>query len=492
MPRDAEESRPDFDVLIVGAGISGLSAGRHLRRLLPDLRFAILEGADALGGTWRLHAYPGARSDSDLYTFGFGWKPWMGRPYASAAEILAYLEEAAEEEGLAPLIRYRNRVRAAAWSEAERRWALEVEDDGERRRLSCRFLWMCQGYYDHERGHEPEFPGAARFPGPVVHPQRWPAGLDIAGKRVAIVGSGATAATLAPALAEKAAHVTVVQRSPTYFYAKPNENELAAMLRPLDLPPEVFHDVMRRKVIHDQLTFTRRCFEEPEAVRAELIGAAEAMLGGAAPVDPHFSPAYNPWRQRLAVVPDGDLFTAIREGRVSMATGAIRSFTEAGIEMEGGGVVAADVIVTATGLRMSVMGDIPFSVNGSPFDFPQAFAHRGIMFTGAPNLAWIFGYLRASWTLRADLVSGFVCRLLAHMQAEGREVVEPRLRPGEEGMPRRLLIEPENFSAGYIQRSIDRFPKQGDRQPWLFSQDYEDERETIGAARFDDGSLAFC
>lgn len=491
MPGDAEESPPDFDVLIVGAGISGLSAGRHLRRLLPDLRFAILEAGAALGGTWRLHAYPGARSDSDLYTFGFGWKPWMGRPYARAAEILAYLEEAAEEEGLAPLIRFRNRVRAADWSEAGRRWTLEVDEGGETRPLSCRFLWMCQGYYDHERGHEPDFPGAARFPGPIVHPQRWPEALDLTGRRVAIVGSGATAATLAPALAERAAHVTLVQRSPTYYYAKPGETELAALLRPLGLQPELFHDVMRRKSIHDSLAFTRRCLEEPAAVRAELIGAAKAMLGGAAPVDPHFSPAYDPWRQRLAVVPDGDLFAAIRRGRVSMVTGAIRSFSGTGIEMESGEAVAADAIVTATGLRMSVMGDIPFTVGGAPYDFSQAFAHRGVLFTGAPNLAWIFGYLRASWTLRADLVAGFVCRLLAHMRAEGCEVVEPRLRPGEEGMAKRLLIEPENFSAGYIQRSIASFPKQGDRQPWLFSQDYADERETIGAARFDDGTLAF-
>ena len=491
MPRDDAATPPDFDVLIVGAGISGISAGRHLRRLLPGLRFAMLERAASLGGTWRLHAYPGARSDSDLSTFGFGWKPWMGRPYATAQEILAYLEEAVEEEGLAPLIRYGCAVRAAAWSEAGRRWTLEVEEGGARRILSCRFLWMCQGYYDHDRGHEPDFPGADRFHGPIVHPQRWPEGLEAAGRRFAIIGSGATAATLAPALANRGAHVSIVQRSPTYFYAKPNETELAALLRPLDLPPEMFHEIMRRKAIHDQTTFTRRCMEEPEAVRAELIGAAAALLGDAAPVDPHFSPSYRPWRQRLAVVPDGDLFAAIRAGRVSMVTGAIRTFTETGIEMESGEIVAADVIVTATGLRMSVMGDIPFTVEGAPFDFSQAFAHRGILFEGLPNLAWIFGYLRASWTLRADLVSGFVCRLLAHMRAEGRDVVEPRLRPGEEGMPKRLLIEPENFSAGYIQRSIGSFPKQGDRQPWLFTQDYAEERETIGAARFDDGSLAF-
>lgn len=489
----AETGTEHFDVLVVGAGISGIDAGHHLTRRMPGTRFAILEMAEGLGGTWLTHRFPGIRSDSDLYTFGYGWKPWLGKTLATAGEILDYLEEAVEEEGLAPHIRYGQAVRAADWSEAERRWTLTVEDlaSGGTRPMTCRFLWMCQGYYDHRNGYMPDYPEQERFAGPVVHPQHWPEDMEIAGKRFAVIGSGATAATIVPALAREAAHVTVVQRSPTYFYPKPLEHELAALLRPLDLPDEWFHEIMRRRILLEQAETTRRSFEEPEALQAELQDAARAYLGNSCAIDPHFSPTYRVWRQRLAVVPDGDLFRAIHDGRASMVTGRVARFTETGLETEEGDVVEADAIVSATGLNLSVMGGVPFTVDGRAVDFAQTVMHLGSMFTGVPNMAWTFGYIRASWTMRADMISAHVCRLLAHMAETGAKVVEPRLRPQDEGMAARPFIDPENFDPGYMTRSMHLLPKQGDRPPWTFSQDYEEEKTTIPGASLTDGSLIY-
>lgn len=485
--------RSHYDVVVVGAGISGIDAGRHLKTRLPGKSFVIAERAESLGGTWRIHRYPGARSDSDLHTFGYGWKPWTGRELAKAHEIVAYLEEAVAEEGLAPHIRYGQGLVAADWSDAAARWTLTFEDraTGARAAITAGFLWMCNGYYDPDRGHEPDFPGRARFPGPVIHPQRWPEGEDFAGKRVAVIGSGATAATLIPALAGRAAHVTMVQRSPTYYLPRPAVSELGELLKPLDLPPALYHDLMRRKAIHDTEMLARRAREAPEELRAELLAAARAHLGDAAPVSPHFSPRYPPWRQRLAVIPEGDLYAAIRRGEASVVTGEIETFTETGLTMADGTEVAADAIVTATGLRLTFLGEIPFSRNGAPIDWPATWTWRGIMATGAPNMAWVFGYLRASWTLRADLVAELVCRLLAHMDERGAAVVEPRLRPGDRDMPARLMIEPDNFNPGYVMRGIDRHPRQGDRPPWTAPNDFEEERRTIPAADLEDGALAY-
>lgn len=487
----ADGAVEDLDVLVVGAGISGIDAGRHLKTLLPGKRFAIIERAEGLGGTWRTHRFPGIRSDSDLYTFGYGWKPWMGKTLATADQILAYLAEAVEEEGLTPHIRYGRTLLSADWSEADRRWRLTVEEEGAARRMTAKFLWMCQGYYDHLNGYMPDYPGRERFPGPVVHPQHWPADLDVAGRRVAVIGSGATAATLVPALAEEGAEVAVVQRSPTYYYPKPLEHELAALLRPLDLPPEQFHEIMRRRVMLEQAELTRRSREEAEDVRAELLEAARAHLGNSCAVDPHFSPSYRPWRQRLAVIPDGDLYRAIRAGKVEMVTGEIESFTETGIAMKDGTAVAADVIVSATGLNLQMMGGVPVSVDGRAFAFSEAWTHRGMLFTGLPNLAWTFGYIRASWTLRADLVAGFVCRLLAHMDRTGVEVAEARLPPEDADMPALPFFDPEDFNPGYISRALSILPRRGDRDPWRFSQDFEEERRAIPAADLDDGTIAY-
>ena len=487
----AEADVEHFDVLIVGAGVSGISAAYHLKERLPGKRFAVIEKQETLGGTWATHQFPGIRSDSDLYTFGFGWRPWMGKMFATGAEIVSYLEEAVEEEGLTPHIRYGVALIAADWSETERRWTLTVEEGGARRRMTAQFLWMCQGYYDHEAGYMPDYPGRERFPGPVVHPQKWPADLVEEGKRFAVIGSGATAATLVPALAKAAAHVTVVQRSPTYYYPKPAEHELAAMLRPLDLPPEWFHEIMRRQALKDQQEIQVRAKAEPDAVREELLEGARAHLGNSCAIDPHFSPTYRPWRQRLAMIPEGDLYQAIRRGDASMVTGDIETFTESGIRMTDGTEVEADVIVSATGLNLQMMGGAAFSVDGKPLDFSQSFTHRAILFTGAPNLAWTFGYIRASWTLRADLVAGFICRLLTHMAEIGAEVAEPRLRPEEADMKPGPFFDPEDFNPGYITRALGDLPLGGDREPWRVSHDYHEEKVTIPAADLEDGSIVY-
>ncbi len=480
-----------FDVLIVGAGISGIDAAYHLSRTLPEMRFAMLEDKDGIGGTWHTHRFPGIRSDSDLYTFGFKWKPWTGVPIATADEILSYLNAALDENDLRRRIRFGHSVRAAAWDSDTALWTVTVDRNGATTTLTCRFLWMCSGYYSHARGYRPDWPGMEDFAGPIVHPQHWPRDLDHAGKRVLVIGSGATAATLIPALAETAAHVTMLQRSPTYYYPRPRQDPLAATLQSLDLPQDWVHEIMRRKFLQDGEIIARRSRDEPQAVAAELIGAAQAYLGPDYDVATHFTPHYRPWRQRVAVVPDGDLFVAIRSGRASVVTDTIRRFTETGIELDGGAALEADIIVTATGLTLNALGDVAFAVDGAPVDVAQSWTHRGVMLTGLPNLAMVFGYLRTSWTMRADLVSEYVCRLLRHMQARGAASVMPALRECDRGMPARPWIDPENFNAGYVLRGLKLMPKQGDRQPWLMTQDYYDDRDTLPAADLEDGSLLY-
>ncbi len=482
-----------LDVVIVGAGISGIDAAYHLQKDCPGKSFGLLEQHESFGGTWLIHRYPGIRSDSDLYTFGFSWKPWTGVPLATAKEILTYLGEALEEQDLTRHIRYGQSVQAADWNSEEKRWRLTCLDkaSGETWQITCGFLWMCQGYYRHDKGHRPEFPGMADFQGELVHPQNWPDDLDYHDKRVVVVGSGATAATLIPAIAEDCAKVTMLQRSPTFFAARPAVPELAQKLKPLKLPDAWFHEIMRRSFLHERSFFTRLALRNPEGVREELLAEVKAHLGEDYPIDPHFTPEYRPWQQRIAVVPDGDLFQWIGAGKADVVTDEIERFTETGIALKSGKTLEADIVVTATGLTLSVMGEIPFSKDGAPIDFSSCWAHRGILFSGVPNLAWVFGYLRNSWTLRADLVSNFVCRLLKHMDEKGVQAVTPQLRPDEQDMKPRLLVEPENFSAGYIQRSIARFPKQGDRAPWTFSQEYDLEKTEIPEADLEDGTLIY-
>lgn len=482
-----------FDVLIVGAGISGIDAAHHLQTECADKSFALLETQPSFGGTWLTHKYPGIRSDSDLFTFGYKWKPWMGAPIATAEEILTYLDEVLDEQDLRKHIQYQVKVKEAAWSSEEKLWTVVAErlDSGERVSFTANFLWMCQGYYKHAEGFTPEWEGMQDYQGQIVHPQTWPEDLDYKGKNVLVIGSGATAATVVPAMAEDCGHITMLQRSPTYFAPAPNRNEVAEMLRELDVPDEWTHEIVRRKILLDQQEITRRSFEEPEELKAELLGAAREYLGEDFDIDTHFTPAYRPWQQRLAFLPDGDLFQGLRAGKASVVTDQIERFTEKGVLLKSGRELEADIIVTATGFNLCVLGDLAFTVDGEPVDFSETVTYRGMMFSGVPNMAWVFGYFRASWTLRADLISEFVCRMFKHMAANEKEVVTPQLRPQDHNMPHLPWIDPENFNPGYLTRSLHLMPKQGDCEPWIFTQDYYKERDEFPAADLEDGSLVY-
>jgi cation diffusion facilitator CzcD-associated flavoprotein CzcO len=488
-----EEVAEHFDVLIVGAGISGVGAAYHLTAQCPGLRFAVLEAQDGFGGTWRTHRFPGIRSDSDLYTFGYRFKPWTGAPITTAAEIMRYMGEVIEENGLGPHIRYRHRIDAARWSTDENRWTLEAiqTDTGEAKRFTAGFLWMCQGYYRHAEGYTPEWPGMNRFGGPIVHPQTWPEDLALAGKRVVVIGSGATAATLIPAVAGECAHVTMLQRSPTWFRTGRNAIPIADELRELGVDETWIHEIVRRKIQLEQARFTRRTFAEPEAVKQELLAQARAYLGPDYDLATHFTPRYRPWRQRIAFIPDGDLFQAIRRGKASVVTDAIEGFTEAGIRLRSGGHLEADVVVTATGFHLSVLGDIAFAVDSRPLVFSDTVTYRGMMFTGVPNMAWVFGYFRASWTLRADLVADFVCRLLDHMKGKGARRVTVALRPEDAGMPLLPWTDPEDFNPGYLMRGLHLLPKRGDKPEWQHTQDHWAEKDAFPAIDLDEPAFVY-
>jgi cation diffusion facilitator CzcD-associated flavoprotein CzcO len=498
-PDDAGSGAPaeHLDVLIVGAGISGVGAAYHLTTQRPGTSFVVLETLESFGGTWLTHTYPGIRSDSDLYTFGYRFKPWLGPPIATAEEILTYMGEVIDENDLGRHIRYRHRIHRAEWSSTDKRWTLEVTrtdpDTGttEPLRFTCNFLWMCQGYYRHEQGYTPDWPGLDRYQGQVVHPQTWPDDIDLEGKRVVVIGSGATAATLVPNIADQCEHVTVLQRSPTYFWADRNTNELVEQLRELDVPPEWIHEIARRKVLRDQAAVTQLCIDQPEFAKQELINAVRARLPEGYDVDRHFTPTYRPWQQRLAFVPDGDLFAGISAGKASMVTDHIDTFTEQGIITASGDELVADVVITATGFNMNVLGDIDFVIDGEPLVFSDTVTYRGMMFTGIPNMVWVFGYFRASWTLRADLISDFVCRLLGHMEDKGARQVTPALRPEDADMEILPWVDPESFNPNYLLRAGHLLPKRGDKPEWQHSQDYWTERDTLPAIDLDDGCLVY-
>ncbi|MFO1046500.1 MAG: NAD(P)/FAD-dependent oxidoreductase [Geminicoccaceae bacterium] len=472
-----------FDVLIVGAGISGIGAAYHLTQQCPDTGFVILEAQEGFGGTWRTHRFPGIRSDTDLYTFGYRFKPWSGPPIATAAEIQRYLAEVIAENDLARHIRYRHRIERASWSGAKQRWTIEASrtDTGEPVVITAGFLWMCQGYYRHGEGYTPDWPGMSDFSGPIVHPQTWPEGLDYAGKRVLVIGSGATAATIVPAMAQDAAHVTMLQRSPTWFRTARNAIPIADELRELGVEPSWIHEIVRRKILYETAKFTRRTFTEPDKVADELLGAVRALLGPDYDVSTHFTPRYRPWRQRLAFVPDGDLFRAIAAGRASVETGEIENFTPAGVMLRCGRELAADIIVTATGFHLSALGDIELTVDDRPLAFHDTITYRGMMFTGLPNMAWVFGYFRAAWTLRADLVADFVCRLLNHMRAIGASSVEVALRPEDRDMPLLPWIQPDDFNPGYLARGMHLLPRTGAKREWMHTQDFWSEKDEFPA-----------
>ena len=477
-----------FDVLIVGAGISGVGAAYHLTTQCAGKRFVVLETQDSFGGTWWTHRYPGIRSDSDLHTFGYRFKPWTSAPIATAAEIRSYMGEVIQENGLDKHIRYHHRIDSASWSSETALWTIAATrtDTGEAVRFTASFLWMCQGYYRHSVGYTPEWEGMASFKGRIVHPQTWPEDLDYAGKKVVVIGSGATAATLVPAIAADVDHVTMLQRSPTYFRTGRNAIALAEELRTLEIQEEWIHEIVRKKILFEQSVFTSRSFSEPEVVKQELLGAVRKELGPDYDVATHFTPSYRPWRQRIAFVPDADLFKGIASGKASVVTDEIEHFTETGIQLKSGEALDADIIVTATGFHLNVLGDIAFFIDGEPLVFSDTVTYRGMMFTGVPNMAWVFGYFRASWTLRADLVGDFVCRLLNHMQAKGVRFVVPTPRAADADMTLLPWIDPENFNPGYMMRGMHLLPKRGDKPEWQHTQDYWAEKDAFPAIDLDD------
>jgi cation diffusion facilitator CzcD-associated flavoprotein CzcO len=478
------------DVLIVGAGISGIGGAVHLQRQRPGTSFVLLDALDSFGGTWWTHRYPGIRSDSDLFTFGYGFKPWLGPPIASAEEILRYLGEVIDENDLEPHIRYRHRVDTAEWSTDERRWTVTVRNTAtdEELRFTCGFLWMCQGYYRHNEGYTPDWPGFAEFEGEVIHPQEWPDDVDLAGKQVVVIGSGATAATLIPNIADDCTHVTMLQRSPTFFISRPNSNELADTLRDLDVPDEWTHEIVRRQILKMQDFITTMCLEQPELARQFLLDTIRQELPEGFDVEKHFNPSYRPWQQRIALLPDGDLFKAIKKGQASVVTDQIERFDTGGIRLVSGERLDADVVITATGFDLSVMGDVAFVVDGQEVDWHDTVTYRGLMFTGVPNLAYVFGYFRASWTLRADLIAEFVCRLLRHMDEIDKSMVVPVRDDDGELRP---WVEPDNFNPGYLTRSLHKMPQQGTEPPWRLEHDYSLEKELLPTADLDDGTLEY-
>ncbi|MFN8526894.1 MAG: NAD(P)/FAD-dependent oxidoreductase [Chloroflexota bacterium] len=490
---DSGSAVEHFDVLIVGAGISGVGAAYHLQRQCPDRSVMILESKSTFGGTWVTHRFPGIRSDSDLHTYGYSFKPWTGAPIATADRILEYMADVIEENGIDRYVRYGHRIDRASWSSEKNRWTITATRlaSGEEVQLTCGFLWMCQGYYRHDAGYTPDWPGMADFTGRIVHPQSWPEDLDYRGKRVVMIGSGATAATILPAMAPDVAHITMLQRSPTYFRIGRNAIEIAEELRKLQIDEAWIHEIVRRKIVFEQDAFSKLCVSEPEAVKQQLLGEIRKYVGPDFDMATHFTPRYRPWQQRLAFVPDGDMFQAIADGKASVVTGDIDRFVETGIRLKCGTVLEADIIVTATGFNISVMGDIAFDVDGKPVPWADTVTYRGMMFTGVPNLAWVFGYFRASWTLRVDMVSEFVCRLLNHLRGRGYARVTPTLRPEDADMRILPWIDPENFNPGYLARSMHLLPKRGDRPEWSHTQDYWAEKDQFPAIDLDSSAFVY-
>ena len=482
-----------FDVLVVGAGISGIGSAYHLAQHCPGKTFVVLESKDTFGGTWVTHKFPGIRSDSDLYTFGYSFKPWTGAPIATAAEILKYMKEVVEENDLARQIRYGHRIDRASWSSKDNLWTVEATrtGSGEKCRFTASFLWMCQGYYRHDRGYTPEWEGMDKFQGRIVHPQTWPEDLDYTGKRVVVIGSGATAATVLPAMAPKCAHITMLQRSPTYFRIGRNAIEIADELRRLQVDESWIHEIVRRKILYEQDVFTKRCVADPEGVKKDLLGAIRSHVGPDYDIDTHFTPRYRPWRQRIAFVPDGDLFKGIAEGKASVVTGEIERFEAKGIRLKSGDLLEADIILTATGFDLCVFGDIAITIDDKPLVLGDTVTYRGMMFTGVPNLVWVFGYFRASWTLRVDIVADFVCRLLEHMKTKGVKRVATRLRPQDKDMPLLPWIDPEDFNPGYMMRGLHLLPRRGDKPEWAHTQDYWAEKDEFPKIDLDDAAFVY-
>ena len=482
----------NFDVIVVGAGISGIGSAYRLQKECPDLSFAVLEGRPNLGGTWDLFRYPGIRSDSDMHTLGFSFKPWKAaKSIADGPAILDYLEETVDEFGIKEKIKFNHHVSAAEWSSREDQWTLKAFNNstGEAVEYTCNFLLMCSGYYSYKSGYTPSFEGLESYSGQVVHPQEWPEDIDYAGKRVVVIGSGATAVTLVPAMAETAEHVVMLQRSPTYVVARPDHDAFAAFLRKI-LPEKVAYYLTRKKNIFGQNYIYKLTRKDPEKVKEKLLSGVRMALGREYDVERHFTPSYNPWDERLCLVPNGDLFKTIRKGKVSVLTETIDRFTDDGILLKTGEELRADIVVTATGLNLVTLGEVDFQIDGDQVDFSETWIYKGLAYSDVPNLISTFGYINASWTLRADINSSYACRILNHMKKTGTKRATPRLRDSDMDMPQRNWIE--GFSSGYMKRSMSEMPKQGDREPWLNTQDYlKDKKMLSRTTSLEDGVMEF-
>jgi len=479
------------DVVVVGAGLSGIGAGYHLQTMSPDRSYVILEGRDGLGGTWDLFKYPGIRSDSDMHTLGFSFKPWTeAKSIADGPSILQYLKQTVAQFGIDKNIRYGQLVTKAEWSTDDAQWTVTATNKatGASNTITCSFLFMCSGYYSYKKGHTPEFAGRERFKGTVVHPQDWPTDLDYAGKRVVVIGSGATAVTIVPSMADKAAHVTMLQRSPTYMVSRPDHDVMANRMRKV-LPEKMAYNLTRFKNTWRQQLVYNKTRTDPEKVKQLLLGGIKMELGADYDIAKHFTPAYNPWDQRLCLVPNGDFFKSMREGKASVVTDHIASFTETGIQLASGEHLDADIIITATGLELVTLGEMDFFVDGNQVDFAKTWTYKGFAYSDIPNLASTFGYINASWTLRSDLTAEYVCRLLNHMRKLGVAQCTPRLREQDRNMKERPWID--GFSSGYMQRMMHRMPRQGDHEPWINPQNYRRDKKMFKHSPIDDGVMQF-
>ena len=479
------------DVVVVGAGLSGIGAGYHLQTISPDRSYVILEGRDSLGGTWDLFKYPGIRSDSDMHTLGFSFKPWTeAKSIADGPSILQYLKQTVAQFGIDKHIRYGQLVTKAQWSTDDALWTVTSTNKatGVSNTITCSFLFMCSGYYSYKKGHTPEFAGRERFKGLVIHPQEWPTDLDYAGKRVVVIGSGATAVTIVPSMADKAAHVTMLQRSPTYMVSRPDHDVLANRLRKV-LPPKMAYNLTRFKNTWRQQLVYNKTRTDPNKVKQLLLGGIQLELGADYDIAKHFTPNYNPWDQRLCLVPNGDFFKSMREGKASVVTDHITSFTETGIQLASGEHLDADIIITATGLELVTLGEMDFFVDGNQVDFAKTWTYKGFAYSDIPNLASTFGYINASWTLRSDLTAEYVCRLLNHMRKKGVAQCTPRLREQDRSMKERPWID--GFSSGYMQRMMHRMPRQGDHEPWINPQNYRRDKKMFKHSPIDDGVMQF-
>jgi len=482
------------DVIIVGAGLSGIGAAYHLQQKCPNKTYAILEGRASLGGTWDLFKYPGIRSDSDMHTLGYNFKPWRQKKViADGPSILSYIQETADENNITSHIQFNTRVKKISWSTQTQTWTLEVlssqqtNDDNAVSTITCNVISLCCGYYNYDQGFTPEFTGIDVFTGKVVHPQKWPADLDYTDKKIVIIGSGATAMTLAPVLSDLAKHVTMLQRSPTYVVSKPSEDKIANVLNKI-LPEKTAYSLVRSKNTFMQQFLYSLSRRNPDKLKKKLIKLASKHLSDEY-VAKHFTPSYNPWDQRICLVPDDDLFNAINKSKLSVVTDNIQTFTEDGIQLASGEILQADIVVTATGLNLLRLGGIDVRVDNKQIDMADTYIYRGVMYSGVPNLFNTFGYINASWTLRADLIAEYICKLINHMDSTKSTQMMPTLPEVDINMPKRDMVE--NFSSNYMKRAMHSFPKQGDKAPWLNHQTYKLDKQSLNEDPVDDGILIF-